>query len=319
MISEEFGTGSLYNQSLNDQCAPGQLPFYNRVSQPDLVKWGKVNGVDITVSMNVINEAYNEVVYCRKNLFLVPYGKIGKDFIDELTLLINDWIYETERQHDALKTLFLLQTVSLQKPGPRSNAKEHQDCLKDRLEMWKKGHIDRLLYREGCFIQAKLNSITKSQDQARIFANLIMEGQIKSAMGFLDKDENHGILLQTEEIMNQLRQKHPEVQDAMLRALLFGPVEAIPDRIVCKINGEIVREAALRTKSSSGPSGIDAVGVRKMVTCKSFKASSVKLCDALALFTRNFCMQYVDPVSIKRLIECRLITLDKGDGSARPI
>ena len=41
---------------------PGQLPFYNRVSQPDLVKWGKVNGVNITVSTNAMNEAYNEVV-----------------------------------------------------------------------------------------------------------------------------------------------------------------------------------------------------------------------------------------------------------------
>ena len=86
--SDEFGTGSSYNQSTDDQCVPGQLPFYNRVSQSDLVKWGKVNGVDITVSMNVINDAYNEVVYWRETVFLVPYGKIGKYFIDELTLLI---------------------------------------------------------------------------------------------------------------------------------------------------------------------------------------------------------------------------------------
>ena len=39
--SEESGTGSLYNQSTDDQCVPVQLPLYNRVSQPDLVKWGK--------------------------------------------------------------------------------------------------------------------------------------------------------------------------------------------------------------------------------------------------------------------------------------
>ena len=76
--SEEFGTGSLYNQSTGDQCVPAKLPFCNRVNQPDLVKWGKGNGVVITVSTNVINEAYNEVVYWYKNLFLVPYGKIGK-------------------------------------------------------------------------------------------------------------------------------------------------------------------------------------------------------------------------------------------------
>ena len=143
--SEKFGTGSLYNQSTDDQCAPGQLPFYNRVSQPDLVKWGKVNGVDITVSTNAINEADNEVVYWCENLFLIRYGKIGKDFIDELTLLINDWNYETERQQVALKALFLLQTVGLRNLGPKSEAKEHQEYLKNRLEMLKKGQIDRLM------------------------------------------------------------------------------------------------------------------------------------------------------------------------------
>ena len=109
--SEEFGTGSLCNQSTDDQCVPGKLPFYNRVNQPDLVKWGKGNGVVITVSTNAINEAYNEVVYWRKNLFLIPYGKIGKDFIDKLTLLISAWNYETERQHVVLKAFFLLQLV----------------------------------------------------------------------------------------------------------------------------------------------------------------------------------------------------------------
>ena len=133
--------------------------------------------------------------------------------------------------------------------------------------MWKKGQIDRLM-REGRFIQARLpkTASCKPQGQAR-FANLIMEGQIKSAMRLLDKDGNFGVLPLTEEIMNQLRQKHPEAQEATLGALLFGPIGAIPDTTFCKINGEMVREAALRTKCS----GVDAVGVRRMVTYKSFK------------------------------------------------
>ena len=63
-----------------------------------------------------------------------------------------------------------------------------------------------------------------------------------------------------------------------------------------------MREAALRTKVSDGPSGIDAVGVKRMVTSKSFKASSVKLCYALALLTAKLCTQYVDPVSIEGLM-----------------
>ena len=39
----------------------------------------------------------------------------------------------------------------------------------------------------------------------------------------------------------------------------------------------------------------------------------------LALLTQKLCSQYVDPVSIEGLMACRLITLDKGDRSVRPI
>ena len=56
-----------------------------------------------------------------------------------------------------------------------------------------------------------------------------MERQIKSTVRSPDKDGSHGALSLTEEIMNQLRQKHPEAQEATLRALLFGPIEVIPD------------------------------------------------------------------------------------------
>ena len=49
---------------------------------------------------------------------IVPYGTISKDFIYELTLLINDWKYEADHgQHVAMKAFFLLQTVGLQKPS----------------------------------------------------------------------------------------------------------------------------------------------------------------------------------------------------------
>ena len=115
--------------------------------------------------------------------------------------------------------------------------------------------------REVRFIQARLpkTASPKPQDRARIFANLIMEGQIKWAMRFLDKDKYHRVLSLTEEIMNQLRQKHPEAQEATLGALLSGPIEPIPDTFFCKINEEMVRKAALRTKGSGGPSGVNAV------------------------------------------------------------
>ena len=65
--------------------------------------------------------------------------------------------------------------------------------------------------------------------------------------------------------MRQLREKHPEAQKASLGARLFAPVEEIPDSAYQQINGEIIREAALRTRGSGGPSGVDAVGFKRIL------------------------------------------------------
>ena len=55
------------------------------------------------------------------------------------------------------------------------------------------------------------------------------------------------------------------------------------------------------------------------LACKSFKQSSVKLCDEIAMLAARLCTTYIDPDSIEALLACRLIPLDKGDGSVRPI
>ena len=81
----------------------------------------------------------------------------------------------------------------------------------------------------------------------------------------------------------------------------------------------MVREAALRTKGAGGPSGVDANGFRGILACKSFKQSSLRLCDAIATMIRTLCTQYIDPSTIASLVASRLIPLDKGEGAVRPI
>ena len=182
------------------------------------------------------------------------------------------------------------------------------------------GEIDKLLY-EGRVIQSRIGKGRKSepQNKAKIFAKLVMEGQINSAKRFLNDDSSGGILSLTDDVMQQLREKHPEAQPANSRVLLRGPVQDIPESIYLTINGEMIRDAALRTKGSGGPSGVDANGFKRILACKSFKHSSVALCDALATLARNLCTEYVDPSSIEALVASRLIPLDKGGGGVRPI
>ena len=80
-----------------------------------------------------------------------------------------------------------------------------------------------------------------------------MSGQINSTLRYLSENDGGGVLPVTDDVMAQLRDKHPSPQEDRLDSLLNGSVENVPDTIFQQINGEMVRDAALRTKASGGP------------------------------------------------------------------
>ena len=114
--------------------------------------------------------------------------------------------------------------------------------------------------------------------------------------------------------MEPFTDKHPEAQQAKLGSVLFGPVEGVLAILYQQINGVMVREAALRTKGSCGPSGMDANGFKRMLAYESFKKSSMNLCDSLATLERRLSAEFVDPLTIELILASRLIPLDKGNG-----
>ena len=61
--------------------------------------------------------------------------------------------------------------------------------------------------------------------------------------------------------------------------MLFGPVEDVPAILDQQINGEMVREAALRTEGSCGPSGLDALIISLLLTTR--RERDVRLDDKL--------------------------------------
>ena len=62
----------------------------------------------------------------------------------------------------------------------------------------------------------------------------------------------------------------------------------------------------LRPKEQGGPSGVDANGFKRILACKSFKHSSIALCEALATLTRTVCTEYVHPSSLEAPVEAVL-------------
>lgn len=60
------------------------FPLPDEIHTPASFQWGESSGDDCIRS---INDAYEEIVTWRRNVFLLPSGKAGKAFIKELTRL----------------------------------------------------------------------------------------------------------------------------------------------------------------------------------------------------------------------------------------
>ena len=93
----------------------------------------------------------------------------------------------------------------------KPQAKDHQECSTKRLALWKEGEIESLL-REGRSILKHIlkTKRAKPPDKAKIFAKLVMQGQINSALSYLSNNNCGGVLSLTDDVMRQLHEKHPE-------------------------------------------------------------------------------------------------------------
>ena len=91
-----------------------------------------------------LEEAYNQIVYWRKNTFMVPTGGAGKKFIDEISRLLNLWTNDTSLRNTAWKAIHVMPALLLQKPIKSSKTKDHLKALERRLRLWEEGHITNL-------------------------------------------------------------------------------------------------------------------------------------------------------------------------------
>ena len=84
-----------------------------------------------------------------------------------------------------------------------------------------------MLLREGGIFQGRIGKLKASEppDRSKVFAKLVLEGLIKSALRFLSETTSGGILALTDEVMSQLKQKHPNPQSGKLGSLFVGPID----------------------------------------------------------------------------------------------
>ena len=230
----------------------------------------------------------------------------------------------------AMKAVMVMPALLLQKPHPRSKARDHVSHLERRLQLWGNGKLDELLEeRQTIQHQLRRNPPRRQEDTARTFAKLMMEGKVRAALRIVTANCGSGSLPldqiaepesdASETVRDILVKKHPPKQPPSVSFLLEPPDSQPPEPhpvMFEAIDGQLIRNTVLRMDGTAGPSGLDAAAWKRL--CTSFKTASADLCESIASTARRLCSQYVDPASISALVACRLIALDKCPG-VRPI
>jgi len=279
-------------------------------------KWGEFDGKEINKNFDFV---YEKVVFWRKNLFMLPTGRAGKKFIDEITRLLHCWVDKSALADVAFKAIMIMPNLLLQKPSKTSKAKDHFNALEKRMELWESGDV-LALYKESETIQKAFTKTSTSKKDinhiSKKFANLMQKGNVNAAIKLLSNNMHNGILPLNEATIELLRQKHPSKQEASCSVLLPDNPEDIHPIQFESIDGDIVRKAVTKTRGGSGPSGLDADGWRKILLSNNHGEAPKDLCTAIAKVCKRLCTETCN--SLMPFLACRLIPLDKKPG-LRPI
>ena len=309
----------------SDQDIPApKLPTFLPVAEPRFV-WGTMDSISFIHSLDI---TYHEVTHWVKNSFKVPRSSVGKDFVSEIVKLFRSVGEGLALELIALKTVFVLCILVLQKPSRNSKERDHIRHLEHRLKLWRDGALDELV-REGRMIQNHLRNksfMRKETQITRSFTKLMFEGNIRAALQLLVGRDRGGVLSLDDpadssnpgyRVRDALRAKHPTAQP-LRRECLVPPTNSseVHPVLFDALDAAVIPSAALRTTGAAGPSGIDVREWRRW--CTSFHVASNDLCAAIALFARRLCATYLSPEIFSPFLTCRLIALDKSPG-VRPI
>ena len=310
--------GANLNNSTKTSKIYPDLPQFNVCPSEIKAKmWGNISHQSLCEEMNKI---YDGVVHFRRNLFNLPSGGIGKHFIEELMFWLKQFNSNSRLNSVALKAFMVLPSIILQKPSATSKSKEHSSAIERRLTLWRQGDLNMLM-KEIRFIQNRFFNSKKAssiEEISRTFTKLVFQGKISAAIKMLNKENSTGLLNLSDEVLTQLKEKHPAPAEIEEECLVHDPEDLVPPGIFDLINEQRIYDTALKTKGSAGPSGMDAELYRRILCSKNFATEGKMLREEIDIFTRNLLKYNYHPSLLEGYTTCRLIPLDKNPG-VRPI
>ena len=130
-------------------------------------------------------------------MFLLPSGRAGKQFIEETTKLINEWLHDLPLKDTAFKAIMIIPSLLLQKPSKKSKSRDHLKLLERRMDLWISRKILDLLH-EGETIQKDFlrpsNTPSTVAEISKKFTREMHKGNVTNAMKLLTDNMTNGIL-----------------------------------------------------------------------------------------------------------------------------
>ena len=275
--------------------------------------WGQYEGeAEINAKIKSI---YDQILDWKKNIFSLPRGKCGVDFIKELTRLINLFVRKTGWERLALSLVHIFIPIMLQKPSAKSKPREHSKYLSSRLDRWKNGELKSLM-AEVTEIQKRLQNKPKpkkEETRKKAFTRLMMLGKFGQAAKFVNnEDDVKGVHTLSSEIKDILQSKHPAGRDADQEVIYELTSEAPQPVIYEEITSDVVYKVAKNISGSGGPTLIDSDTWKHFLCSKVYGKSSQELCQSVADLAKLMCTEEVHPDCLIEYNACRLVPLDKG-------
>ena len=92
----------------------------------------------------MLNGVYDKKVSCRKNIFFLPSGKSGKQYIEETSRFINSWIHNSPLQDVAFKAIVVMSNL---KPARNSKAKKPFRRIEQKIKLTERRRADTVAHR----------------------------------------------------------------------------------------------------------------------------------------------------------------------------
>ena len=170
---------------------------------------------------------------------------------------------------------------------------EIRRLLARRVREWRQERIPELIQEyQRCakqFSKSHVANSERSKDHVlRVFSNLMLRGDIRSATRWLTDQTGSGAVLDPSQLVDGqsvahiLQEKHPEASQSSTRA--FMPCDELPPLVDVDITGSHIESAARRIRGSSGPGG--STGAQFQCYLLRFWSSSSTLRDAVAELVR---------------------------------